>query len=90
MDTLNTAVTTFVLRIPELLVANKSEAVAFPLCVQYCRHLLRHLALQVGRLGYPQEVFQAAFRQEFDAHYMEAFQAASRQELDVTAQDDSA
>ena len=39
VDTLNTAVTTFVWRIPELLVANKSEAVAFPLCVQFCRHL---------------------------------------------------
>ena len=90
VDTLNTAVTTFVWRIPELLVANKSEAVAFPLCVQFSRHLLRHLALQVGRLGYRQEVFQAAFRQEFDANVMEAFQAASRQEFDVTAQDDSA
>ena len=53
-------------------------------------HVLRHLALQVGRLGYRQEVFQAAFRQEFDANVMEAFQAASRQEFDVTAQDDSA
>ena len=53
VDTLNTAVTSFVWRMPEFLVANNSEVVAFPICVQFSRHLLRHLALQVWAAGLP-------------------------------------